>query len=254
VEDCVRLDYPRADIWIRATSPMEQRWRARSCAKEPWTVQWIEAQVGPGDVVYDIGANVGTFSLLASRHGAGVVVAFEPGYANFARLCENVQLNGCQRGIVPIPLPLADTNGLVAFKYRTVDPGQSRHALKAEPWQARPQTAGGAHYEQPVCTIRLDDAVAMFGLPQPQHLKIDVDGAETRVLTGAASTLRSTALRTVLIEIDRAQWDGVAALLARAGLTLAEQYRSDGKADAPLYGLFVRQQAPRRRWFGRSRT
>jgi FkbM family methyltransferase len=251
MEDCVRLDYPRAEIWIRATSPMEQRWRARSCSKEPWTVEWIETHVGAGDVVYDIGANVGTFSLLASRCGAGVVVAFEPGYANFARLCENIQLNNCQHGIVPIPLPLADSNGLVAFKYRTVDPGQSRHALRSQPWHARAQTPAGAHYEQPVCTMRLDDAVATFGLPAPHHLKIDVDGAETRVLNGAAATLRSALLRTVLIEIDREQWADVEALLAAAGLTLARQYRGDGKADAPLYGLFVREAAPRRRWFGR---
>jgi len=38
------------------------------------------------------------------------VVAFEPGYANFARLCDNIRLNGCQHAIVPVPLPARVTN------------------------------------------------------------------------------------------------------------------------------------------------
>ncbi len=58
---------PSTEIWLRATSMPELRWRARSCAKEPWTVRWIQESIRKGDVLYDIGANVGTFALLAAR-------------------------------------------------------------------------------------------------------------------------------------------------------------------------------------------
>ena len=87
-----------------------------------------------GEVLYDIGANVGTFPWLRAVSRGASVVAFEPGYANFARLCENIQLNECGGAIVPVPLPLSDTTGLLSFKYRSLEPGQSRHALGEAPF------------------------------------------------------------------------------------------------------------------------
>src|ERR1051325_11538121 len=70
----VRLDFPDHDIWLRATFAAERRWRAHACAKEPWTVRWLREKIGPGKVLYDIGANVGVFSLVAAvARGASVV-------------------------------------------------------------------------------------------------------------------------------------------------------------------------------------
>jgi FkbM family methyltransferase len=236
----VRLDFAPMDIWIHASTSMERRWRARPCSKEPWTVAWIERHIGAGDVMYDIGANVGTFALIAARYRRAHVVAFEPGYATFAKLCDNIQLNGCQFSIAPVPLPLSATTGLVTFKYRTNDPGQSRHALREARWRFRDDAAAGGHYEQPVCTMSLDTAIAQFDLPEPVHIKLDVDGAEARVIEGAAKTLQSRRLRTLLVEIDNQQWQAVAERIERAGFTLEERY-THGKDDSPDYGLFVRR-------------
>jgi len=136
-------------------------------------------------VLYDIGANVGAFSLIAALDRGASVVAFEPGYATFARLCENIQLNGCADAIVPIPLPLGEETGLTTFFYRSLEPGQSRHALGAGADTPAPSTP----YAQPMCVTTLDRAVADFKLPAPHHLKTDVDGAEAAVLEGAAELL-----------------------------------------------------------------
>lgn len=244
MDDVVQLDFPECEIWIRASSSMERSWRARSCAKEPWTTDWLRTTVGAGDVLYDIGANVGTFSLIAARHCQARVLAFEPGYSSFARLCDNIQLNGCQHMIVPVPIPLADTTGVFGFKYRSVDPGQSRHKLKADAWRFRGPTPDAARYEQPVLAMTLDDVISTFHLPAPHHLKIDVDGAEDRVVAGARRTLKSPALRSVLIEADKAKWAAVALLLEEAGLSLDKQINRD-KPDAPEYGLFVRRTRPK---------
>jgi FkbM family methyltransferase len=234
----VRLDYRGTDIWLRATSMPERRWRARSCAKEPWTVRWIEESVRKGEVLYDIGANVGTFSLIAALSRRALVVAFEPGYANFARLCENIQLNECMGQIVPVPLPLSDTTGLLSFKYRSLEPGQSRHALGETPFV--PRRGAASTYIQPVCATTLDRAVADFALSPPHHLKIDVDGSEVRVLRGASAVLRGEQLRTILIESDARQWDALAAELGGAGFTLKARYERPGKDDAPAYALWAR--------------
>jgi FkbM family methyltransferase len=238
--EVVRLDFPDCDIWIRASSTAEKNWRARWCAKEPWTVEWLRNTVRPGQVLHDVGANVGTFALVAAKHSQARVVAFEPGYANFARLCDNIQLNGCHHVIVPVPLPLAETSGLFGFKYRDVEPGQSRHKMKPDAWRFRGPAAAAARYEQPVLGMTLDAMIATFNLPQPNHLKIDVDGMEDRVLAGAVGTLRSDTLQTVLIEVDDAKWHGVSTMLERAGFVLDKRIERE-KDGAPTYGLFIRR-------------
>src|SRR5690348_12226910 len=110
-----RVDYPSAEIWIYVSSEIERKYRVRSCRKEPWTVQWLEREVTPGDVLYDVGANVGTFSLVAAVARGASVVAFEPGYANYARLCENLALNSCSDRVLTVPLALSDSNRDVQF-------------------------------------------------------------------------------------------------------------------------------------------
>jgi FkbM family methyltransferase len=234
----VRLDYAPADIWLRATSAPERRWRARSCAKEPWTGRWIEEFVGRGDVLYDIGANVGAFSLVAAIGRNATVVAFEPGYANFTRLCENILLNECAEAIVPVPLPLSDAPGLLPFRYRSLEPGQSRHALgeATEP----PGQPASSPYVQPMCAVTLDRAVADFNLPAPHHVKIDVDGSELRVLRGGAEVLRGPQLRSVLIETDADVSEPLAAELSAAGFRLHARHDRPDKRDAPSYVLWVR--------------
>jgi FkbM family methyltransferase len=238
----VRLDFQPTDIWLAATTGVERRWRVKACAKEPWTVEWLLSDLRRGEILYDIGANVGAFSLIAARHVGASVVAFEPGYANFARLCENIQLNDCAQSIVPLPVALAERAELVGFTYRTVESGQSRHRLHDERWSV--DVSDPEKYVQPVATMPLDGVVASYGLPQPHHLKIDVDGAELRVLRGARGVLRHPQLRTVLVEASASLREEAFALLADAGLRLRRDLRQrhDERA-APDYALFERADA-----------
>jgi FkbM family methyltransferase len=239
--DIVRVDYPGAEIRLYASSHMEKQWRARACRKEPWTVQWLEESVQPGDVVYDIGANVGVFSLLAAHRCApsGKVIAFEPGYASFARLCDNIVLNRRDDLIVPVPLPLSSATGLSWFTYRTLDAGQSGHKFtRGSPESARPR----GRYTQPVLAVRLDELVNRFGLPSPTHVKLDVDGAELHVLEGAAGVLAVPTVRTLLAEIRHDLSKRVVHLLAAHGFQLqAEIARArDRKRTESYYGVFSR--------------
>ena len=103
-----RLDYPAAEIHLQLTSRDEFH-RLRSCEKEPWTVRWIEEYLEPGEVLYDVGANVGAYSLIAAVGVPGSrVVAFEPGPANFAALCANLELNAVVERVIAVPLALGD--------------------------------------------------------------------------------------------------------------------------------------------------
>jgi hypothetical protein len=97
-------------------------------------------------------------------------------------------------------------------------------------------------YRQPVVLAPLDDLVERFGLPAPRHIKLDVDGGELAVLEGAARTLASPSLATVLVEIGIEQSNAVGEVLARHGLTLETKINvrnKDGECRV-WYGLFTR--------------
>lgn len=213
------LDYRRASVWLRVTSQFERRVRLRSCEKEPETVAWIEDTFHAGDVLYDVGANVGAYALIAAKHTepSATVYAFEPGHRTFANLVENITLNGLDGRILPFQVALGDRTGLVTFNYSTVEAGAARHP-------GMRQTAGAASAaSQVVLGYRLDAFAREFGLRPATHLKIDVDGGELAVLHGAGDFLRSPALRTVLVEADTtsSQPKEIGEVLREAGFRIA---------------------------------
>lgn len=163
--------------------------RIQAATKEPWTYQWIRAAIRPGEVLYDIGANVGGYSLIALCRGA-TVVAFEPHHENFRELCRNVSLNGLQAQATLIPLALSDRRGALRNPDFAGSAGQS---MTLEDNESGPVS---------IIADRLDDIRRDCALPLPNHIKVDVDGFELKVLEGGAETFASNGLRTSLIEVD----------------------------------------------------
>jgi FkbM family methyltransferase len=243
-----RLDYPSAEIYLNVRSKREQL-RLRACAKEPWTVAWLEQAVQPNDVLYDIGANVGAYSLVAAIARQAQVVAFEPGYANYAALCDNIVLNNVGDKVTPVPFGLAATTGPSVFTYSDVLPGAAYHTLgdsneNASIAAAKTLMAVGSRvYRQPVLVYRLDDLIDVFKLPSPNHLKLDVDGSEVDVLEGAARVLEHPALRSVMVEVSVDQADAVVSLLTEHKLYLCQKIDrlSKGGELRFWYGLFTRE-------------
>jgi FkbM family methyltransferase len=233
-----RLDYPAAHLELHVGSKRE-RLRLRATEKEPWTVEWIDGSIGKGEWLYDIGANVGAYSLIAAKGRAlARVVAFEPGFASFAALCRNIAHNGAEDEIVPLPFALGDVTGLSQFNYRDIESGEARHGLGD-------RDAEAATFRQTILLYRLDDLVEQFGLAPPNHIKLDVDGAEALVLQGASRTLASPELRTVMLEVTRADEERIGGILAGAGLVREPpgDRRAGSEEEADLwYELWVRSE------------
>lgn len=135
------------------------------------------AHIKPGQVVYDVGAHVGYYALLAAiRVGRnGRVWAFEPVPENFAFLQQHVELNQISN-ITCMQMAVARASGTTHFRL-----GGTRSTGKLS-----------AEGELAVATLCLDDLVSASRALPPDVIKIDVEGAELEALQGARSVLLST--------------------------------------------------------------
>lgn len=169
--------------------------------KEPDTLDWIDTFFKEGDTMYDIGANIGQYSLYAAKklNGNAHILTFEPEALNFAKLNRNILLNNFGNTMTAYPLALSDKTGIDHFYSKAFKTGAALHAL------GRPITQGEKAFEpqnrQGIMAVSLDDLTGRFGLPFPTHIKVDVDGIEDRIVTGAYNTLRDSRLKTFLIEV-----------------------------------------------------
>lgn len=234
------IDFAPTQLYLDVTSSGELT-RLQPCAKEPETVEWLLSYSGSGPVLYDIGANVGTYSLIAAAADpAARVVALEPGYATFPRLVDNVRANSFGDRVAALPIALGDRTELVTFAYATVEPGAADHP------GILGGTAGRPVASHPVLCYRLDDLIERFGLPEPTLLKLDVDGAETGVLRGATATLRSKGLASVLVEVREGSTEAaaVAKILSEAGFAEAGGRLHDGGAVRNVIWKRARASAP----------
>jgi FkbM family methyltransferase len=235
------LDCTAYGIKLYIDSPLERDTRAKSCAKEPMTVRWIQSELRSGDVLYDVGANVGPYSLIAAKVGAGAakVYAFEPSFVNFHQLCRNILLNGCEGCVVPLPIPVCERTRLDLFHYHSLEAGGALHSFsraidyKAESFE-------------PLATfvslgISLDDLVRIPGVARPTLMKIDVDGLEIDVLRGGSDVLRDEGLRSLVIEINEDLEEDASAilrLLHEAGLVPVEKQ----KLHRALHNYIIRRE------------
>lgn len=153
---------------------------------EPETVSWIDDHLKPGETLWDIGANIGLYTLYAALETRVKVLAFEPSAASFATLVRNVELNGMDGRVQPYCLAFSDRTGLDALHMANTESGHSMHAfgqLDTVEGRLRPK------FSQAVLGFTIDDFRHRFDLPAPDHIKLDVDSIETKILKAAFAPL-----------------------------------------------------------------
>jgi len=185
--------------------------------KEPETIEWIDT-FRQGETLWDIGANVGIYSIYAGVKGIRTV-AFEPHFANYHQLCITVAVNGLQDVVTPLCLAFAEGKSVSAMNLASVEIGTSMSNF-GEALDFRGKAFEPA-FRQGMIGYDLDSFVADFGIEIPDHIKIDVDGIELAIVAGAQKTLADPKLQSVsieLIETDTAQVDAVTEIMERAGL------------------------------------
>lgn len=179
-------------------------WRVRTFySEEPETIEWLES-LRKDDYLWDVGANVGLYSIYAARCAKCKILAIEPEAQNYAILLENVVMNNVQELIEATNLPISNIFAIGKLAVHAVTKGgaYNRFIPRATSGAFNSELKAVPITQVQIC-VSLDDLVSRFNYACPTHLKIDVDGNEPDIIAGASTVLQSKNCRSVLIEIQR---------------------------------------------------
>lgn len=199
-QDVVELSTPFKPFKLLLSNEIELRQAAHP---ELDTLNWLENSIQEESVLWDIGANIGYYSLYAVCLQEKVkAVCFEPAPLNIGRLNLNIQVNGFQDIVKAFPIAISDSTGLNTFGSSTFVPAAWSHeGIGSDNPESMDSRSDHVSYSGCV-TYSLDDLLTGLGLASaPTHLKIDVDGPELRILQGACNCLSLPGLRHILIEL-----------------------------------------------------
>jgi len=139
------------------------------------------------DLFVDVGANVGSYSILACSVVGARGIAFEPVPSTYNRLVENMRLNHLDQKVKCVNKGVGVQQGSIAF---TSDTDTTNHAL-----------AAGEQCDK-VVNVEVTSLDTALQGESPTLIKIDVEGYETPVLEGAQETFKNQSLHSVIMELN----------------------------------------------------
>ena len=193
--------------------------------KEPETLEWID-NIPNKSIVWDVGANVGLYSCYAAKHRECRVFSFEPSVFNLELLARNIFINDLTDKITIVPLPLSETLAVNKLNMTTTAWGGALSTFgQSYGHDGKPMSKV---FEFSTIGISMVDAVELLNIPQPDFIKMDVDGIEHLILKGGISILDK--VKGILIEINdnfSVQANEASQLLLQAGFVLKEKRHAE---------------------------
>lgn len=190
--------------------------------KEPATLAWIES-FGRESVLWDIGANIGLYSVYAAKLGVKVV-AVEPSVFNLEFLVKNINLNQVSDSVDVLPIAVGGSDiSLNRLNLSSMAWGDSQNSFGTTRGQYGTDIEVAVDYR--LLGASLDCLAEKFNLQQPDYIKVDVDGIEAEIVESGLHVLRQ--VRGVLIESPVVEDDAqrIRECLTRAGLNLVQSER-----------------------------
>jgi FkbM family methyltransferase len=174
------------------------RYRANSFfTKEPETIEWIN-RFPDGSIFWDIGANVGLYTCYSALVRNCRVFAFEPSVLNLELLALNINANRLNSSVTIIPLALSDKLSFSNLNMTSMELGGAKSTFQ--------HVYGHDGQEMkillkvPTIGLSMVEMVELLKIPQPDFIKIDVDGIEHVILGAGGSVLRGA--KEILVEIN----------------------------------------------------
>ncbi len=217
--------------------------------KEPSTLRWIET-FKPDDLFIDIGANIGLYSLYAAFSRGVEVIAFEPESLNYALLNKNIFINRIDQKIKAYSLALSNEIAFNSIHISLFMEGAGCHNFKEK--LDFKQEIFHPEFSQGSFSVTLDYLIEKKFIPLPQHIKIDVDGIEHKIIEGARETLKNPALQSLLIELNTnlSSHLQIIQLMQENGYTYSQkqvdQEESEGAFQGVVNYIFFRE--PKSEW------
>lgn len=226
-------------IDLKFTTPNRvAKWRVESLlTKEPETIAWINC-FKAGDIFFDVGANVGMYTIYAAAVSKALVYAFEPESQNYSLLNENIYLNGLYSRVRAFPIAIANQSGIDVLNLSSWGPAGSCHsagdAIAFNGERFSPKFVQGTY------TLPVDYFSKILSSGPNVHIKIDVDGIEHLVIEGAKNSLRERVVKSVLVEINHNLSDhiDIVRTLLRCGYVFdPSQVEESLRRDGPFAGV-----------------
>ena len=196
------------------------------CAKmnyETENLDFIDL-IKPGEVMYDLGACEGRFSIYASLKGIRVV-SFEPEEKNFLVFSQNLELNSInQDSLVAVNAGVGAKVGKATIKIG--QPWEGGHQKVVDHNEIRNDLNFDFVDNQEINLISIDSFLAEGKYPAPNYLKIDIDGSEMPFLIGAVETLKSKGLKGIIFELNTTDpnFNNIIDVLKKNGFTESERH------------------------------
>jgi FkbM family methyltransferase len=181
--------------------------------RDPCLQRFIERSLAPGSTFVDVGANIGTYTILASSvvGPSGKVVAIEPHPFIFGYLQRNITVNRLQN-VFAVEVAVGAEPQTALMQYSEKNPGETHVTSQIH----------GKATQVPMA--RLDDVLSDLGVVTVDYLKIDVEGYELAVLRGAKRVIDASPniiIQTELINAYAERYGHAAAEAAELLLSMA---------------------------------
>jgi FkbM family methyltransferase len=169
-----------------------------------------------GSIFYDLGANLGWFSLYAASLGLKTY-AFEVSSENFEGLKENLENNPNLNNIFIFNKGIADKKQIINLRTRDQVTG-SHHKTLDLPNYSGQKNIINTSYVTPIEVDSLDNIILENNLPFPDHLKVDIDGSEYAFLLGSPNVLSHIKSLVIELTIDNSYYELCTSILEENGL------------------------------------
>ena len=187
---------------------------------EPDTLSWID-QMSEGSTLWDIGANVGGYSIYAAISKTSNVYAFEPSPFNLEFLARNIWLNKLEEKITVIPIALSEFASRAPFLMKRIEWAGSGSSFV----ESEIVSSDNESFNYTTIGLSADKVRETLNIPFPNYLKLDVDGIEALILAGAKEVLSKTT--SVLVEVQHSYLErqAIYSCLIDAGLKRQQTIR-----------------------------
>ncbi len=189
------------------------KWRVDTLlSKEPNTLSWIDNFQNNKKIFWDIGANIGLYSIYAAlKHSNIKVISFEPSTSNLRVLSRNIALNKLSDKIsIYQPALSKEENSFMMFQESQFIEGWSMNQFSND-IKLNESTNKQQNYK--IYGTNIDSLIRNNILKVPNYIKIDVDGIEHLILQGSVNTLTNKNIKSILVEIDESHNDQLQSIL-----------------------------------------